>query len=172
MGEFLQKEGKNTRFLFFFFCKISRIEDEMGVVATRASRHPGARHPGGETEERRLLREPHPSSFRCFSRHAADAEECNYTPPIRDKDVTREGAATQQPRYQPGPGRYHPRAPSEFQLINIFVKKSLTTALPTSSGLKTFSLCSPSSYIRSSIRAFHIFSEVSFTIAAETHFMI
>lgn len=45
----------------------------MGVVATRASRHRGAHHPGGERrgerEERRQLREAHPTSFRCFSRH-------------------------------------------------------------------------------------------------------
>lgn len=69
-------------------------------------------------------------------------------PPIRDKDVTGERAATQQPATSQVHGATHPRALSKFQLINIFVEKeqkSLTTAPPpTGSGLKTFSLCSPS----------------------------
>lgn len=35
------------------------------------------------------------SSFRCFFKAHRDADECNYAP-IKDKDVTREGATTQQ----------------------------------------------------------------------------
>lgn len=69
----------------------------MGVIATRASRHRGARHPGGEEAAQGG------ASVLSQVLFQAHAEECNYTPhppstlPIKDKDVTGEGAATQQP---------------------------------------------------------------------------
>lgn len=143
---FCRRKGKTPR----FYCQVSRIEDGMGVVATRASRHRGGppprRRDGGEEAARGTASVLFQVLF--FPRRGADAEECNYTPPpIRDKDVTGEGAATQQPATSHVQGATRPRAPSKFQLINIFVekeRKSLTTAPPTGSGLETFSLCSPS----------------------------
>lgn len=104
---------------------------------------PPRRRDRGETEERSRIR-PLSGAFP----GAPQMQRSVITPPpIRDKDVTGEGAAAQQPATSQVHGATHPRAPSKFQLINIFVEKewkSLTTAPPTSSGLKTFSLCSPS----------------------------
>lgn len=59
--------GKNIP----FYCKISKTEDAMGLLATRASRRCGVPAPGGEMEAERmwLLREVHPSLSGVFKAH-------------------------------------------------------------------------------------------------------
>lgn len=69
----------------------------MGLLATRASKLCGASDPGGEreAERMRLLREVHPLSQVFSKRTTIQRSESNYSP-IKDKDVTWEGAAAQQ----------------------------------------------------------------------------
>lgn len=95
LGEFFAGGGKNIP---FFYCNISRREDAVGLLATRASESCGAPDPGGERgggED--VAAEGGASSLsQVFSKRATKpASESNYSP-IKDKDVTREGDATQR----------------------------------------------------------------------------